>query len=77
MLRAQCRDGQPGLLDIGLVLQPHVETRILTHFRMALQREDVAAAPEGLMGIAGAGREQLGALGQVEGVAMPVKDRDT
>ena len=52
---------------------PH---QFLGHFRMALQAEYVIAPGKPLVLAPRAGQQALGALRQVEGIAVPLEDRE-
>ena len=52
MIAAQGNAALPGRVQIGPEMgEPIIEARVLTHFSMELQRQEVAAAAEGLMHI--------------------------
>lgn len=69
---AQRRDVAAAFHDeIRIALQPLFEARILAHFRMELQRQHIAAAPEALLRVDVAGCQQFGVFGEGERVAVP------
>lgn len=54
-------------------LDPLVEALILAHLGVELQREEVLAPTECLVAIEMAGGEQFNAIGQGEGIAVPMQ----
>ena len=63
-----------GRVQIGPEMdQPIRKARILAHFGVELQRQQIGPASERLMRIAIGRSQQLDMVGQVERVAMPVQ----
>ena len=58
---------------LGPLIEPDVEARIFAHLRMELQRQEVRTAPECLMVVHVARCQQLHSVGQIEGIAVPMK----
>ena len=55
------------------LFDPGLEARIEPHFRVKLQRQDIAPAPKGLVFIKVRRTQRFRRLGQRKGVAMPME----